>query len=89
MKQASLRLKLSSRKMRAQVFLEQMEQVVPCDALAALIAPYHPEGITGRPPLSLCTMLRVHFMPQWFRLSDPAMEEAYFDTPLCREFAQL
>ena len=34
-------------------------------------------------------MLRVHFMQQWFSLSDPAMEEAFFDTPLYREFAQL
>lgn len=34
-------------------------------------------------------MLRVHFMQQWFNLSDLAMEEAFFDTPLYREFAQL
>ncbi len=34
-------------------------------------------------------MLRVHFMQQWFTLSDPAMEEAFFDVPLYREFAQL
>ena len=36
------------------------------------------------------TMLRAHFMQQWFTLSDPpAMEEAFFDTPLSRAFAQL
>ena len=35
------------------------------------------------------TMLRVHFMQQWFALSDPAVEEAFFDTPLYREFVQL
>ena len=58
-------------------------------ALVELIAPYYPEGKTGRPPFSLMTMLRVHFMQQWFTLSDPAMEEAFFDTPLYREFAQL
>ena len=34
-------------------------------------------------------MLRIRFMQQWFSLSDPAMEEALFDTPLLREFAQL
>jgi IS5 family transposase len=63
--------------------------VVPWAALVELIAPYYPEGRTGRPPFSLHTMLRIHFMQQWFTLSDPAMEEAFFDTPLCREFAQL
>ena len=34
-------------------------------------------------------MLRIHFLQQWFSLSDPAMEEAFFDTPLYSEFAQL
>jgi len=31
----------------------------------------------------------VHFMQQWFTLSDPAMEEALHDVPLFREFAGL
>ena len=89
MKQVALNLNLKLKKTRKQVFLEQMEQVVPWAALVELIAPYYPEGKTGRPPFSLHTMLRIHFMQQWFTLSDPAMEEAFFDTPLLREFAQL
>ena len=89
MKQATLKLNLNIKKTRKQVFLEQMEQVVPWAALVELISPYYPQGKTGRPPFSLQTMLRVHFMQQWFTLSDPGMEEAFFDTPLYREFAQL
>ena len=54
-----------------------------------LIAPYAPEGKKGRPPFALESMLRVHFMQQWFTLSDPAMEEALHDVPLFREFANL
>jgi IS5 family transposase len=34
-------------------------------------------------------MLRIHFMQQWFGLSDPAMKEALHDMALFREFAQL
>ena len=89
MKQATLNLDLNAKKTRKQVFLDQMEHVVPWACLVELIAPYYPEGKTGRPPFSLMTMLRIHFMQQWFTLSDPAMEEAFFDTPLYREFAQL
>ena len=89
MKQASLELNVNTRKTRKREFLEQMERVVPWAALVALIAPYYPEGRTGRPPFALETMLRVHFLQQWFSLSDPAMEEAFFDVPLYREFAQL
>lgn len=89
MKQASLELNLSMKKTRKREFLEQMERVVPWSELVALIAPYYPEGRSGRPPFALETMLRTHFLQQWFSLSDPAMEEAFFDVPLYREFAQL
>lgn len=34
-------------------------------------------------------MLRIHFMQEWFGLSDPAMEEALQDIVLFRKFAQI
>jgi hypothetical protein len=71
------------------VLLQKVDTVVPWAALVELIAPHYSEGRTGRPPFALETMLQVHFMQQWFSLSDPAMQEAFFDTPLYREFAQL
>ncbi len=89
MKQIVLGLNLNVKKTRKREFLEQMEQVVPWGSLVELVAPYYPEGRNGRPPFSLETMLRIHFMQQWFTLSDPGMEEAFFDTPLLREFARL
>jgi IS5 family transposase len=48
--------------------------VVPWGELVALVSPYLPEGRRGRPPFSPEAMLRIHFMQQWFALSDPAME---------------
>ena len=89
MKQASLPLSLNVKKTRKAEFLAQMERVVPWAEWVALIAPYYPEGKNGRPPFPLETMLRTHFLQLWFTLSDPAMEEAFFDVPLYREFAQL
>jgi IS5 family transposase len=53
MKQDSLNV----HKTRENVSLEQMAQVVPWATLVQLIAPYYPEGKTGRPPFSLQTML--------------------------------
>ena len=53
------------------------------------ISPYLPEGRRGRPAFAVEAMLRIHFMQQWFNLSDPAMEEALHDVPLFREFAGL
>ena len=89
MNQSRLDLNLSIKKTRKREFLFEMNRVVPWVALVELIAPYYPEGKNGRPPFALETMLRIHFMQQWFTLSDPAMEEAFFDVPLYREFAQL
>ena len=89
MKQEELGLNLTTKCTRKREFLAEMERVVPWVALLALIAPYAPEGKRGRPPFAVETMLRIHFMQQWFTLSDPAMEEALHDVPLFREFAGL
>jgi IS5 family transposase len=89
MKQADLGLNLTTKRTRKREFLAQMERVVPWVALVELVSPYAPEGKKGRPPFPVETMLRIHFMQQWFTLSDPAMEEALHDVPLFREFAAL
>jgi IS5 family transposase len=89
MKQASLGLNLSTKKTRKREFLEEMERVVPWKVLVEIIEPYWPKSKTGRPPFAIETMLRIHYMQQWFGLSDPAMEEALHDTPLYLEFAGL
>ncbi len=90
MKQTDLGLNLSAKRTRKREFLEQMDRVVPWAALIGLIEPvYTKKSGVGRPPFALASMLRIHFLQQWFALSDPAMEEALFDMPLFREFAQL
>ena len=66
-----------------------MDRVVPWSDLVAEIAPFMPAGKRGRPPFPVESLLRIHFMQQWFTLSDPAMEEALHDMPLFRDFAGL
>ena len=89
MKQHSLGLGQTTKRTRRREFLDEMEKVVPWADLVALVSPFLPEGKRGRPPFSPETMLRIHFMQQWFTLSDPAMEEALHDMPVFREFAGL
>jgi IS5 family transposase len=89
MKQATLGLDLTTKRTRKREFLDEMDQVVPWADLVALVKPHAPEGKRGRPPFPVEAMLRIHFMQQWFTLSDPAMEEALHDVPLFREFAGL
>lgn len=89
MTQLGLGLDLSTKRTRKREFLEEMRRVVPWSKLIALIEPHYPKGKTGRPPFPIATMLQIHFMQQWFGLSDPAMEEALYDVPLYRDFAGL
>ena len=77
---------------RKRVFLEEMNLVVPWTELVSLIQPFAakpPGDKGGHPPFPVETMLRIHFLQQWFELSDPAMEEALHDIPLFCEFAHL
>jgi transposase, IS5 family len=74
---------------RAQ-FLADMERVVPWSELCAVIEPFYPRGggdSGGRPPIPLERMLRIYFLQQWFNLSDPAVEEALYDSVAMRAFA--
>jgi len=89
MKQSSLGLGTSTKRTRRREFLDEMDRVVPWSALVAQIASFMPEGKRGRPPFPVESLLRIHFMQQWFTLSDPAMEEALHDMPLFRDFAGL
>lgn len=75
---------------RREIFLAEREQVVPWKLLLALLEPHYPQrGRPGRQPYPLATMLRIHFLQQWYALSDPAMEEARYDTPVLRRFTPL
>ena len=73
---------------RREVFLDEMDKVVPWDELCALIAPVYPKGEgRGRPPVGLERMLRIYFLQHWFNLSDPGVEEALYDSRSMRQFA--
>ena len=95
MKQISLAptgFELVTKRTRKRVFLEEMNVVVPWRQLVKLIEQFAPSGTGnkgGRPSFAVETMLRIHFLQQWFGLSDPAMEEALHDVSLYCEFARL
>ncbi len=76
-----------SKTTRRAMFLAEMEDVVPWHDLCALIEPYYPKPGNGRPPVGLERMLRIYFLQQWFNLSDPAVEEALYDSAVMRGFA--
>jgi len=92
MKQASLSMTGyfdKGKRTRREVFLAEMERVVPWARLLALIEPHYPKGSPGggRPPLPMERMFRIYCLQQWYNLSDPGAEEALYDSITMRHFA--
>src|ERR1700674_935152 len=75
------------RKSKRELFLDQMNQMVPWFELLGLVEPFYPKAGNGRQPVGLAIMLRTYFLQQWFGFSDPGMEEAFYDSPVLRRFA--
>ncbi len=72
---------------RRERFLDEMNHVVPWTELVAVIEPIYPKADgPGRPPVGIERMLRLHCLQQWFNLSDPAVEEALYDSRAMRQF---
>ncbi len=74
---------------RRDVFLSEMEAVVPWARFEALIAPHYTKPRKGRPQMPLSVMLRIYLLQQWYGLSDPGAEEALYDMHSMRDFAGL
>jgi len=71
---------------RRAAFLAEMDKVVPWRELCALVEPFYPKAGHGRPPIGLERMLRLHLLQHWFNLSDPAAEEALYESLSMRRF---
>ena len=64
----------------------RLDAVVPWARLVALIGPHYPRGDSGRKPMPLERMSRIHFLQQWYAYSDPGVEETLYEIPILRQF---
>lgn len=72
---------------RREKFLDGMDQIIPWTDLSEAIEPFYPKPKgAGRRPIGIERMLRIHFLQHWFNLSDPAVEEALYDSRSMRRF---
>ncbi len=74
------------RKSRRELFLDEMELVVPWSAMESLVRPHYAKAGNGRQPVGLSIMLRTYFVQQWFNLSDPGAEELLYESAAVRRF---
>jgi IS5 family transposase len=69
--------------------MKQTEKIIPWTDLAAAVQTAYPKVSEngGRPPIPLERMLRIYLLQLWFNLSEPAVEEALYDSVAMRTFA--
>ena len=77
------------RRTRRERFLRRMEALMPWARLEARIRPVYPTGERGRPPYPLALRLRIHCVQLFYNLSDPAMEDALYDSVAVQRFVGL
>ena len=77
------------RQTRRARFLQHMDMLMPWARLEARIRPVYPTGERGRPPYPLPLLLRIHCVQLFYNLSDPAMEDALYDSVAVQRFVGL
>jgi len=60
---------------RRDMFLSEMNGVVPWARLVELIHPHYPKSNRGRPPIGIEKMLCVYFLQQWYGLAGEARQD--------------
>ena len=84
---ASLAYQHKKKRTRREIFLDEMDAVIPWQRLLSVVEPFYVEHPHGRKRLPLERMVRIYFMQQWFNLSDPGTEDALYDIESMRRFA--
>jgi hypothetical protein len=74
------------RKSRRELFLDEMECIVPWSAMCLLVEPHYPKAGNGRRTLGLEIMPRTYFLQHWFNLSNPGVDKALYESPVLQRF---
>ena len=78
------------RQTRRERFLRRMEALMPWGAASKRAsARSTPPASAGRPPYPLALRLRIHCVQLFYNLSDPAMEDALYDSVAVQRFVGL
>jgi pilus assembly protein CpaE len=75
-----------ARKSERELFLDRMDLVLPWGELLAAVEAYDPPAALGPPLAGMSILLRAYLLQQWFKLSDPGVEEALYESPVLRNF---
>lgn len=74
---------------KREIFLQQMNNIIPWTEWCQIIQKHYYKGLRGRPPIPIEIMLRMYLLQIWFNLSDEGLEDAIYDSYAMRSFMGL
>lgn len=77
------------KKTRREIFLEEMNSLMPWDKWSDLVRPYYPTGGRGRKPQDISRMLRMFMLKTWYNMSDSVTEEEIYDSYSMKQFMHI
>ncbi len=77
------------RSTKREVFLEEMDAILPWNQWVSFIEPFYPNGRRGRRPQEIERMLRMLLLQTWFNLSDEGIEDAIYDSYAMKSFMRI
>ena len=86
---ADLEYQSKKRKPRRELFLEQMDALIPRQSMEDRVRPVYPKDGRGRHPYELTAMLRIHCVQLFYNLSDPGMEDLLYESDPVSRFVGL
>lgn len=89
MNQSSFLALAHTKKLRCERFLDEMEAIIPWQMFLDVMVQFIEEKPTGRKRIDLLLLLKIHFLQQWYSLSDPEMEEAIYDRNSFQKFLDI
>lgn len=89
MNQSSFLALAHTKKLRCERFLDEMDAIIPWQMFLDVMMQFIEEKLTGRKRTDLLLLLKIHFLQQWYGLSDPGMEEAIYDRNSFQKFLDI
>jgi IS5 family transposase len=89
MNQSSFLALAHYKKLRCERFLDEMDAVIPWEQFLDAMTPFIEEKHTGRKRTDTLILLKIHFLQQWYNLSDPGAEEAIYDRNSFQKFLDI
>jgi hypothetical protein len=75
--------------LKGEVFLREMEAIVPWEWLCTLIEPHYTKRQVGLEPFTLPLLMRIYCLQQCFGLNEPSVEEFIYDRASFQRFLGL